>query len=115
MNRRMSNAIMFPSSGNHDTWENSPNVSGIFRTRPVGSCRAFRVSRGFAAGGNVFTALVSPLEASTKRDVAQRVFEPRRKTFGLRPARRRLVRVQAKDLPGKAYTVEVPWREAPLA
>ena len=56
MNRQMSNAIMFPSAGNDDIWENSPNVSGIFRTSPVGPWRASRVSRGFAAGGNVQSA-----------------------------------------------------------
>ena len=82
MNRQMSNAIMFPSAGNDDIWENSPNVSGIFRTSPVGPWRASRVSRGFAAGGNVQSASGAAQERSCA----------------------------GEDLAGKAFTVEVPWR-----
>jgi hypothetical protein len=64
-----------------------------------------------AAGGNVFTALVSRLETSTKRELSLSEFSSRDgTTFSLRLARPRSVRVQAKDLTGKAYSVEVPWR-----
>jgi hypothetical protein len=62
-------------------------------------------------GGNVFTALVSRLEASSKREMSLSEFSSRDgTTFSLRLARPKSVRVQAKDLAGKAYTVEVPWR-----
>jgi hypothetical protein len=62
-------------------------------------------------GGNVFTALVSRLEASAKREMSLSEFSGRDGTrFSLRLARPKSVRVQAKDLAGKAYSVEVPWR-----
>jgi hypothetical protein len=62
-------------------------------------------------GGNAFTALVSRLEASARREMSLSEFSSRDgTTFSLRLARPKSVRVQAKDLAGKPYAVEVPWK-----
>jgi len=64
-----------------------------------------------AAGGTEFTSLVSRLEASARREMSLRDFSSRDgTTFSLRVSRPKSVRVQAKDLAGKAYKIEVPWR-----
>ena len=64
-----------------------------------------------AAGGTQFTSLVSRLEASARREMSLSEFSSRDgTTFSLRVSRPKSVRVQAKDLAGKAYKIEVPWR-----
>jgi hypothetical protein len=63
------------------------------------------------AGGTPFTHLISRVEVGEKREASLSEFSSRDgTTFSLRVARPQRVRVQAKDLTGKAYNVEVPWK-----
>jgi hypothetical protein len=63
------------------------------------------------AGGTPFTHLISRVEVGEKREASLSEFSSRDGTqFSLRVARPQKVRVQAKDLTGKSYTVEAPWK-----
>jgi len=64
-----------------------------------------------SAGFTPFTKLISRMENSEQRDVSLSEFSSRDGTqFNLRTVRPKSVRVTAKDLTGKSYDVEVPWR-----
>ncbi|HKB14381.1 MAG TPA: hypothetical protein VKD69_27135 [Vicinamibacterales bacterium] len=58
-----------------------------------------------------YTYLISRLEAGQKRDIAVSSFSSRDGTgLNLRMVRPRSVRATAKDLTGKAYEAQAPWK-----
>lgn len=64
-----------------------------------------------SAGGTPFTQLVSRIESGEKREISLNDFSSRDGTrFNLRMVRPKTVRVKAKDVFGKEYAVQVPWK-----
>lgn len=62
-------------------------------------------------GPTEFTRVLPRVENSAKRQIPLNEFRSRDGTgFNLRVSRAKAVRVTAKDLNGKAYESEVPWR-----
>jgi hypothetical protein len=62
-------------------------------------------------GPTEFTRVVTRIENTAKRQIPLNEFRSRDgTTFNLRVSRAKAVRVTAKDLNGKSYEAEVPWR-----